>query len=345
MPGDDRPWHMRRRRFLSSIGVAGASLVVSGCQGSDEAGAPGTEDGPTEGGNGARTTAEEPTVEERISSADARLSEAADELDAATDDVGVSGGASGEFDVEPVEERLDEARTELEAARPDATRDQRETIEALAGAADFMEEFARVIVELREAMAAFEEADRRIEREEWEAAAAPLERADDRTSAAKVRLDEARTTFEGIDTGQLGGVSGVEARELERTLEEMDALLAALDELITGMREVARGIVPYEAGAEAVEAEDWGRAAEEFGVAVERFTAAQEQFERAEDSAPPDFREGVSALVCQWSALGEATEEFERGAEAAEGGDPDRARSAFEAADEAIQRADRCEEV
>lgn len=290
-----------------------------------------------------RTTTEGPSVEERIAAADASLEEAATELEAAIEAVDVSGGQSEEFDAEPVEERLGEARSELDAARPDATPEQRETIEALEGAADFIEEFSQVIAEAHEASLALEEANREIDREQWEAAADPLERADDRASAAKVRLDEARATFEGIDTDQFGGLSGLEAEELESSLEEIDGLLTAIDQLITGLREAVRGMGALEAGSEAVDAEDWERAAEEFGTALDRFTTAQEQFERAESSAPPDFRSEMSTVVCQWSALRQAAQELERGAEAADQGDTDRARAAFEAADEAVQEGERCE--
>lgn len=335
---------MKRRRFLAAVGTVGASAAAAGCPTDGDGEAQDGAGGATDASDTTATETTEPTAEERIASADAHLEAAADELDAAVDEAGISGGQTGEFDTGPIEGHLDQAEADLEAAKGNATQDQRETIEALEGSAEFLRRFTDVVAEFRGVMVAYGNAEERLDEERWEAALEPLERADDRTSAAKVRLDEARTAFEGIDTDQLGGVSGVEASELERTLEEVDGLLGALDELITGLREATRGMGPFEAGAAAVEAEEWGRAADEFGVAVDRFAAAQAQFERAESRAPPEFREDVSPLVCQWGALREASEHLERGSEDADQGDDEQAVSEFEAADRAIQQADQCGE-
>lgn len=334
--------NMNRRRFLAAVGTVGLSVAAAGCPTDGDGESRDGASEPTGAGDATATEVDEPTVEERIASADAHLEAAAEELDAAVDEAGLSEGQAGEIDMGPIEKRLDRAGADLDAARGDATRDQRETIDALSGSVEFLRETTDVVVEFQGVVEAYIEVETHFEDEAWEGALDPLERADDRTSAAKVQLDEARTAFEGIDTDQLGGVSGVEAREMERTLEELEGVLAALDELITGLREAARGMGPFEAGAAAVEAEEWGRATDEFGVAVDRFSAAQGQFERAERRAPPELREGISPLVCQWSALREATEHFGQGTEAADQGDDEQAVAEFEAADRAVQQADQC---
>lgn len=337
-----------RRRFFV---VAGSLVPVSlaGCLGDDdgdESDVPAddqTGDDETDDDRNDETGDGEQSVAERIDAVEAYIGEAGGEIELMLDHADPIEGER--LDTQPVEQPLDRARDELDAARPDATEDELETIEALDNLLEFLDAFLDVLVELDSTMAEFNVVDQFIAQDRWEEAIEPLEKTDDAVTRTHERLDDARATFQTIDPDPVDGLEEIELAELEDQLDELDELLFVLDGMVSGLVEVARGIPPFDEGVTAIEAENWEEAQEPLAQAAEHFGRAEEHFDATAADASAEFHGELTTFACQWGHFQDAAAHFENMAVAFSQDDDETAESELEAAEDALTLANQCEGV
>lgn len=331
------------RRHVFVVGGALVSASLAGCLGDDDDEPGDDANGDTDGddANGDDEDEEdEEDVSERIDAAKSHISESNERFETALD--GPDPMEGERLNTQPVEESLDAASAELDAARPHATDEELETIESLDSILDFLREFLTVLVEFDTVMAEFGTADEFIETDQWEEAIPPLQRADDAVTTTSVRLDDARAAFDAMDDSQLAEFDEIDRAEMEALLDEFADDLFALDGMITGLVEVARGILPFEDGATAMDNEAWDQAQQSFAEAAEHFGRAEYEFETTAADASGEYRDDLLTFACQWGHFYDTAEHFENAAVALDQGDDETANSEIEAAQDALTLAEQC---
>ncbi|SIR58547.1 hypothetical protein [Natronorubrum thiooxidans] len=351
---------MYRRRALSAVGGSVATLSLAGCLGDDDDGSSqGTNteeeteneeetDTDTDDGNAETESEEETTGQtvdesaELIATADETLDEAVDEFEAALDDTDDPlGERSNAIETRPIEARIDDAETNLAAARDGATDDQLETIAALEDVVEFLRDFVAVFSAFGDAMDEFEVWEQYLDQERWEDAVRVAERAESYNDDAMDSMTVARSTFDDIETDALKDVDEIDRVELEVTLEELEDMLTVLDVFFTGGRQFAEAMIPFDDAITALEAERFQTAASEFSAADAAFTKAYHTFTDAEDDAPAEFRSDLIDMSCELDALSDAAAYYALGASEYADGNYSRGDEYFADGEAAAERCNR----
>jgi tetratricopeptide (TPR) repeat protein len=324
---------MDRRRFLLVTGSTGLTAAFAGCSGGDDDGD--TDDGNTDGG-----PSEQVAVEPLLDSADENLDEVETKFGEQLSNFDPE--EPGSIETAEIEKLLDDARSDLEEARPHATGGEEARLAALEGTHNFFRGFVDTVVELSGAVESFNTANSHIESEQWTDATTALREAEESMDAANEQFDSARAEFDRIKAEDLGSSTQLEIEDLESDLDELEGVFVTLDILITSLRQASEGFPHFESGQSALEAGNFTEAADEFDAASERFTASMETLSLGQEQVPQEFQSDISQLLCQFEAFRDAMDHLESSAELFDQGENQQAQEEADAAQTRIAEAENC---
>lgn len=267
----------------------------------------------------------------RIESARDTLVTAADELDSEYEKFD-SLDADEVVDVRSgrIEQLLNEADTELDSARGDATNEQLETIRTLSDHSGWL----RALTSL--AVAAGDVYD------EWTIAMSywdndRFQDASDQMQVVRGHVEEAREELT-IARERSEGVGGdVDDYDLE-AMDPMDEWLVAMDITADGYSDMALGFQNLLPAAEAYDNERWDEAATGFADARDKFVRADGTFRDGEERVARWLQSDFIEYTCLAESFADAAEAYRESARAADRNDWNTANKKSDEAESAMNR-------
>ena len=336
---------MSRRQLL--IGVAGASgLSVAGCSGNGADEGP-QDDAPEDNENSSEgDLATSPTatdIPDSIERAADLLSDAADRFRSETENLDQS-----EFQTSEIHTLLDRTGEELDAARSEATPEQRAAIETVRSIVEWLRNGVQALEFYGEAVANLERGGTYYDNERFEEAAEQAETALTGLERSTASLDEADAVYERLDLATLEAI-GEDPDEIRSELETLNTRMDDLALYVETMETFARAQRHHVAGTDhyvkatgAVDEDRFSTASELFAEARTEFESANSLSRDGEEKAPQELLEEFLVLTCKTENLREAADHMHTAAMEAEAGNSGEADEAYEAALSAEEAVDEC---
>lgn len=209
------------------------------------------------------------------------------------------GGKGGVFDATQVLEHTNAARDEFEAARDDASPEQKTLLGNLGHLTDMVDGIAKVYEAVDRVLVDLDTIGKLVNSDRFEEATTQLQQTKTNLETVRSNVQTVTVASRKVDTDVYDEFEELDQSTFESWDEEMSIWVDGMEYIIGGFRPFLNGMQTFETATTDWEDEQYEAAAGKFEAANEEFTSALDEFSSGKQNGPAALRDDFEEFACK----------------------------------------------